>query len=651
MAIQQETQLIPRKVLFGNPDRTSPKLSPDGVSISFIAPDDGVLNVWVAPAGDLSAAKPVTRDRGRGIRVYYWAYTSRHVLYIQDKDGDENWRIYSVDLESGDTTDLTPLEGVHAMIQTVSDKIPSEIVVGLNDRDPKFHDLYRVNIMTGERRLIQKNEGFMAILTDDDYDVRFAFRMTADGGNEAMKPTEGGGWELFAKIDMEDTITTSPVGFDRSGRILFMIDSRGRDTSAIVAINLDSGEETELAKDPLADVSRVMVHPREKNIQAVAFTYEREKWQVLDESIASDLDRIREVADGEFEIVSRTQDDLHWLVAYQMDTGPIRYYRYEREDKRFDFLFTNRRDLEGLPLAKMHPVVIKSRDGLDLVSYYTLPIGTHADGNLPRPREPLPMVLEVHGGPWGRDSWGFNPIHQLMANRGYAVMSVNFRGSTGIGKAFINASNMEWGGKMHDDLIDAVKWAVKEGIADADRIAISGGSYGGYAALVGLTFTPEIFACGVDIVGPSNLITLLESIPPYWEPMVELWATRVGDGRTEEGRAHLNERSPLNRVDSIRRPLLIGQGANDPRVKKAESDQIVRAMQDRGIPVTYVLYPDEGHGFARPANRLSFMAIAEAFLAEHLGGRSEGVGSDFEGSSMSIQTGAELVIDSRAADR
>jgi len=299
----------------------------------------------------------------------------------------------------------------------------------------------------------------------------------------------------------------------------------------------------------------------------------------------------------------------------------------------------------------MHPVVIKSRDGLDLVSYYTLPIGTHADDGVPRPRKPLPMVLEVHGGPWGRDNWGFNPTHQLMANRGYAVMSVNFRGSTGMGKAFINASNMEWGGKMHDDLIDAVEWAVREGIADLDRVAISGGSYGGSATLVGLTFTPETFACGVDIVGPSNLLTLLESIPPYWEPLVELWSTRVGDGRTEEGRAHLNERSPLNRVDQIRRPLLIGQGANDPRVKQTESDQIVRAMQDRNIPVTYVLYPDEGHGFARPENRLSFMAIAEAFLAEHLGGRFEPVGSDFEGSSMSIQTGRELVSDGGAAAR
>lgn len=643
MAIQRETQLIPRKVLFGNPDKASPKFSPDGTRISYLAPDDGVLNVWVAPADDLSAAKPVTRDRGRGIRVYHWAYTSRHVLFIQDKDGDENWRVFSVDLESGDTTDLTPLEGVHAVIQTISDKIPGEIVIGLNDRDPKLHDLYRVDIATGERHLIQKNEGFMAFLTDDDYVVRFAFRMTADGGNEAMTPAEGGGWEHFAKIDMEDTMTTSPMGFDRSGRTLFMIDSRGRNTSALVAIDLDTGEKSELAKDPLADVSRVMVHPVEKNIQAVAFTYEREKWQVLDESIASDLDRLREVADGEIEVVSRTQDDTRWLVAYQMDTGPIRYYRYEREDKRVDFLFSNRRDLEGLPLARMHSVVIKSRDGLDLVSYYTLPIGTHAENSLPRPREPLPMVLEVHGGPWGRDNWGFNPIHQLMANRGYAVMSVNFRGSTGTGKTFINASNMEWGGKMHDDLIDAVQWAVKEGIADPDRVAISGGSYGGYAVLVGLTFTPEAFVCGVDIVGPSNLVTLLESIPPYWEPMVELWATRVGDGRTEEGRKHLNERSPLNRVDKIRRPLLIGQGANDPRVKQTESDQIVRAMQDRNIPVTYVLYPDEGHGFARPENRLSFMAITEAFLAEHLGGRVEEVGSDFEGSSMSIQTGAELV--------
>jgi dipeptidyl aminopeptidase/acylaminoacyl peptidase len=317
-----------------------------------------------------------------------------------------------------------------------------------------------------------------------------------------------------------------------------------------------------------------------------------------------------------------------------------------------DFLFTDRQALEGQPLVNMHSAVIRSRDGLEMVSYYSLPPGSDSDGD-GRPDEPLPAVLFVHGGPWARDMWGYHPYHQWLANRGYAVLSVNFRGSTGFGKAFVNAGDLEWGAAMHDDLLDGVAWAVEEGIADPGRVAISGGSYGGYATLVGLTFSPETFACGVDIVGPSNLITLVESIPPYWQPMIELFTNRMGDHRTDEGRALLQERSPLTYVDRIRRPLLIGQGANDPRVKQAESDQIVQAMQEKVIPVTYVLYPDEGHGFARPENNMSFSAVAEAFLAPILGGRSEPIGNDFEGSSITVPVGVEEVpgLDEALADQ
>jgi dipeptidyl aminopeptidase/acylaminoacyl peptidase len=320
----------------------------------------------------------------------------------------------------------------------------------------------------------------------------------------------------------------------------------------------------------------------------------------------------------------------------------VQYYRYDREDKAAEFLFTHRKALEGLTLAKMHPVIIESRDGLDLVSYYTLPVGSDSDGD-GRPDEPLPMVLYVHGGPISRDNWGYNPIHQWLANRGYVVMNVNFRSSRGFGKAFINAGNLEWGGKMHDDLIDAVEWAIQEGIANPDQVAIMGCSYGGYATLWGMTNTPDTFACGVDIVGPSNLITLFEAMPPYRQPAIEVLATRMGDARTEEGRALLAERSPLTYVDQIQRPLLIGQGANDPRVKQAESDQIVQAMQEKNISVTYLLYTDEGHGFVRPENKLSFNAVTEAFLSECLSGRYEPIGDDFEGSSITVPVGAEEV--------
>jgi dipeptidyl aminopeptidase/acylaminoacyl peptidase len=384
-----------------------------------------------------------------------------------------------------------------------------------------------------------------------------------------------------------------------------------------------------------------MLHPTEKYVQAVAFNYERLHWKVLDPSVAADFDILRRQEDGDMTVVSRTQDDGTWIVVYSLDDGPLRYYFYDRSQRMATFLFTDKENLKNKPLAKMHPVVIKARDGLDLVSYYTLPKGSDSgDG---RPDRSLPMVLYVHGGPWGRDYWGFDPIHQWLANRGYAVLSVNFRGSTGFGKNFINAGNMEWGRRMHDDLVDAVKWAVSSGIADPAKIAIMGGSYGGYATLAGLTLTPQLFACGVDIVGPSNLITLLETIPPYWKPAIEQFTTRVGDFRTEEGRALLRERSPLTYADRIVRPLLIGQGANDPRVKQNESDQIVKAMQEKGLPVTYVLYPDEGHGFARPENRLSFYAVAEAFLAEHLGGGFEPIGQDFRGASLCVPEGAREV--------
>jgi dipeptidyl aminopeptidase/acylaminoacyl peptidase len=634
--------LIPRQILFGNPDKTSVQLSPDGAKIAYLAPVAGVLNVWVAPVDDPDAARPVTRDADRGIRFYDWAYTNTHILFIQDKGGDENWRLYSVDLDTGDTKDLTPLEGVQARFQEISPQFPDEILVALNDRDPRLHDLYRINIGTGERRLVQENAGFAGFVTDRDYRVRLALRVLPGGGSEMLRVTEHGGWTLFARIPTEDTLTTSPVGFDKAGTILYMIDSRNRNTGALMALDPDTGRQTLVAEDPRADVSDVLIHPTEKRVQAAAFTYERKVWQILDESIARDWTTLRTIASGDVEVVSRTLDDRYWIVAYIMDDGPVRYYRYDRTGRQAQFLFTNRRQLEGLPLAKMHPTVITSRDGLNLVSYYTLPPGSDRDG---RPHEPLPTVLVVHGGPWARDTWGYNPWHQWLANRGYAVLSVNFRGSTGFGKAHINASTGEWGAKMHDDLIDAVHWAVQRGIADPQRVAIMGGSYGGYATLVGMTFTPETFACGIDIVGPSNLVTLLSSIPPYWQPQVDLWTTRVGDHRTAEGRAFLAERSPLTCAHRIQRPLLIGHGANDPRVKQTESDQIVRVMQEKGIPVTYVLYPDEGHGFARPENRLSFNAVAEAFLSDCLGGRYQPIGDDLEGSSITVPVGADRVRD------
>lgn len=634
----EDTPLISRDVLFGNPDRASPELSADGKMIAFLADVDGVLNVWVAPAHNPDAARPVTKDTHRGIRSYFWAYDNQHILYIQDKGGDENFHIYATDPKTLDTRDLTPISGVRATFVEVSPKFPGELLVGLNDRNPQYHDVYRVNIATGERELVAKNDEFAGYVTDDDFNIRFAQRSLPDGGMEILKAASKDEWTPFDKIAHEDATTTGVIGFDKTGGILYMTDSRGRDTGALMAVDLKSGEKKVVASNPRSDLAGIMSHPTEKTIEAVAFNYTKREWEVRDEAVKADLAYLKTVADGEVNVTDRTLDDKHWIVAYTMDNGPVRYYLYDRAAKKAKFLFTNRKALEGLPLTKMHPEVIKSRDGLNLVSYLSLPIWADAKGN-GRPDKPLPMILMVHGGPWGRDSWGYNPMDQLFTNRGYAVLSVNFRSSTGFGKKFVNAGDLEWAGKMHDDLIDAVDWAIAQKIADPKKVAIMGGSYGGYATLVGLTFTPDKFACGVDIVGPSNLITLINSIPPYWAPMIEFFAKRVGDHRTEEGRKLLTERSPLTYADKIKKPLLIGQGANDPRVKQAEADQIVSAMKSKNIPVTYVLFPDEGHGFARPANNKAFFAVAEAFLAKQLGGRFEPIGDDFNGSTITVPEG------------
>ena len=637
-------ELIPREILFGNPDKTRVLISSDGNWIGYMAPLDGVLNVWVAPLDNISSARPVTNDTGRGIHYFTVAYTNRHVIYTQDTDGDENWKVYCVDLITGERKNLTPLKGVNAQVLHVSYSFPQEILVGLNDRDPEHHDLYVINITTGERQLVLKNENFSYIGVDNDYNPRLAGKTTPEGGEELYYRQVNGTWEMFMNISLEDDMTTGPIRFNKLGDILYIYESRGRETAALVEINLTTGQKKIIAEDSRADIDGTLAHPIERTPQAASFTYERRHWKILDSSIAPDLEYLETVEDGEVSVYHRTLDDRKWIVAYLVDDGPVKYYLYDRDTKVAKFLFANQARLENLTLAKMHPVVIKSRDGLDLISYYSLPPWSDENGDA-IPDKPLPMVLVVHGGPWGRDNWGFDSEHQLLANRGYAVLSVNFRGSTGFGKSFVNAGDREWGGKMHNDLIDAVNWSIEKGIADPEKVAIMGASYGGYAALVGLTLTPQIFACGVDVCGISNLVTDLQSIPPYWLPEIEKDFKRIGDYRTEEGKEFLMSRSPISYVDKIKRPLLIAHGANDPRVKQNESEQIVRAMKERSIPVTYVLYPDEGHGFARPENRLSFYAVAEAFLAKYLGGRYEPIGDDFMKSNITVPIGAEEVPD------
>ncbi len=634
--------LIPRRVFFGEPERSAVRLSPDGAHVAFLAPVDGVLNVWVgeteAVACDPSAARPVTRDVSRGIRVYHWAYDATHLLYLQDDGGDENWHLHRVAYETGEDVDLTPLPGVQARIVLLSPRHPDRVLVGLNDRDPAWHDLHLLDLRTGERRLVLENPGFARFVCDDELRVVLGERVTDDGGMAWLAP-DGDGWRPFLRVGLEDGLTTEVRGVDADGATLFLADSRGRDTAALVALDAASGGTSVLAEDPRADVGDVVWHPLTRRPQAADLGAERSDWRVVDPEVEDAFAFLEGEVHGDLRVVSRTLDDALWVVEDGVSDGPTRFMLVDRAAGSSRTLFVDRPELEGLPLGTMRPVTIAARDGLPLVCYLTRPVaGAGAGGE-----GPDPMVLLVHGGPWGRDAWGYHPVHQWLANRGYAVLSVNFRGSSGFGKAFVNAGDRAWGAQMQDDLHDAVAWAVGEGVADPARVAIMGGSYGGYATLAGLTFTPEAFACGVDIVGPSNLLTMVETIPPYWQSLIEVDAKRVGDHRTEEGRAFLWSRSPLAHADRIRRPLLIGHGANDPRVARDESDQIVAAMGANDVPVTYVLFPDEGHGFVRPPNRLAFRAVTEAFLGAVLGGRVEPIGDDLSGSSITVPVGAALI--------
>lgn len=630
--ISDNNQIIPRKVLFGNPEKTRVSLTHDGKYILYIAPKDGVLNIWLAPSDDISNAEAITDDKDRGVRGYMIAYNDKNIIYSQDYKGDENFRLYSYNLETKETKLLTPEKGVRASIIGLSYKNPSEILIKSNERNPKYFDVYRLNLDTLEKTLILKNEKFTDFTIDNNLQIRYGAVPDKDGGTEYYE-LKNDNWELFTKVSMEDSANTYILGFDADDNILYMLDGRERNSSALKAIDLASNKAEILAEDSKADISLFTVHPTKQTPQAVSIDYDVVTYKILDKDIEDDIKYLQALDRGDLIINSRTLDDKTWIVAYNSDNAPVKYYKYDRANKKAEFLFTNRKELEQYKLAKMIPVIIKSRDGLDLVSYITFPNDVKLDKNN-IPDKKVPLILNVHGGPWVRDSWGYDPEHQWLANRGYAVLSINYRGSVGFGKNFVNAGNMEWGRKMHDDLIDGVNWAIKNNIVDSDKICIMGGSYGGYATLVGLTMTPEIFACGVDIVGPSNLLTLIKSVPPYWEPALNQFKKRIGPWDTEKDIEFLNDRSPLTFVDNIKKPLFIAQGANDPRVKQAESDQIVNSMKAKHIPVVYALYKDEGHGFAKPGNRISYYALAEQFLAKILKGRAEAIGDDLKNANL-----------------
>jgi dipeptidyl aminopeptidase/acylaminoacyl peptidase len=615
--------LIPRSVLFGNPERTAPRISPDGRLLAWIAPLDGVLNVWVAPLGDSeagvdwSAAQVLTADTDRGVRVFAWAHDGRHLLYLQDVGGDENWRLYDVDLESLERRDLTPFDKIHAIIIGTSKRLPTQVLVGINADNPELHDVYRLDLGTGNLVKEIENPGYAGWLADEDLVVRCAIAPLPDGSCDVLVRDADSGadadWRQLLTIPAEDVTSFDVVSFSADGRSLLTISAAGTDTARLARVDLATGDETLLASDPEADIAGVVLHPDTQQPQIVLVLKDRMEYLVLDPSVADDLAAIRALHPGDPSISGRDDADGTWLIAFNVDAGSVTYFRYDRATKSGRLLFEARPELSEYTLAAMEPFSFAARDGLVIHGYLTFPPG--AD------RSSLPAVVDVHGGPQVRDTWGYNPEAQWFANRGYLCVQVNYRGSTGYGKAFVTAGDREWGAKMHDDLIDAVGYVVGQGWVDPARVAIYGGSYGGYAALVGAAFTPDVFCCAVDIVGPSNLKTLLETIPPYWAPMIAQLYRRVGNPQTDE--EFLWSRSPLSRARDIRIPLLIAQGANDPRVKQAESEQIVAALKDAGIDYEYLLFPDEGHGFAKPENRIKFYTAAERFLARYLGGRFE----------------------------
>jgi len=622
-----DERLIPREVLFGNPQYASPMLSPDGKYLAYLAPAaDNVLNAFVRETwADADTARQVTHDTYRGIRNVQWAEDSVTLLYLQDQDGDENFHLYAIDATNPDSTahDLTPGANVKASTIITNKRFPNQLLVATNQRDASQFDMYRcTNYHDKEQACLElevQNPGDVVGWGSED--STFAIRK-AVVRNQADSSTT-----IRVRLD-DDTedwkdLVTFPYGEEGSLvefcndnlQTCYMLSTVGRDTKALLKVDLQTGETLEeISSNEACDCQAVMLDEDTKDLRAVTYNYARKERVFYDKELESDFQRLKELGpvNAEVSIASQTRDETLWIVVYSRSDGPSEYRLYDQVKKETTPLFVTKPDLLEYKLAPMEDVVITARDGLQFVGYLTRA----------KTDQPTPLILLVHGGPWARDFYGFNPSAQWFANRGYATLQVNYRGSTGYGKTHLHKGDGEWGvGSMQHDLSDAVQWAIDQGITNPENVCIYGGSYGGYACLAGLAFTPDLYKCGVDIVGPSNVKTLLDSIPAYWKPLRNGMLLKIG--QVDEDAAFNEKISPLFHVDNIKAPLLIGQGANDPRVKQAEADQIAFTMKKKGIPVEYVLYPDEGHGFARPDNRIDFNGRVELFLKEHLGGRAQ----------------------------
>ena len=620
--------LIDRNLFFGDPELSGAQLSPDGRWLSFVKPYAGARNLWVKGVDEpFAAARPVTADK-RPVPSYFWSRDGHYLLYVQDRNGDENFHVWAVDpagAPEGEAKvpaarDLTPVPGVRAQILSVPRDAPGQLLVGLNDRDPRFHDIWQVDIATGGRTLVRENkEEVGGWVFDNDGRLRLAWKERPGGGGDLLRVGLQG-LEPIASTTFEETLT--PLQFHPDGRRVYVSTNAGADVDLerLMLLDVESGtwEMVEQDPDSEVDLGNAVFHPLTDELLATSYEGDRQRvYPKNDEARRLWAGLRAALPEGELDITSVTDDLKHVLVAVHSDVDPGSVYQYDAASGKAALVYRSRPDLPSQDLAPMRPVTFAARDGMRIHAYLTLPKGLG--------EKDLPVVMYIHGGPWARDHWGYEPYAQFLANRGYAVMQVNYRASTGYGKKYLNAGNHEWGtGAMQNDVTDAVKWLIAQGIADPKRVGIFGGSYGGYATLAGVTYTPDLYACGVPYVGPSNLVTLIESFPEYWKPFLEgSFYRRVGNPSVESERQDLLARSPLLRCDEIKAPLLVVHGANDPRVKQRESDQIVVALRQKGKAVEYLVAPDEGHGFRAPGNRLALAAAMEKFLAKHLGGRCQ----------------------------
>lgn len=625
-------QLIDRDVIFGNPEIAAAQLSPDGKYIAFLKPWKDTRNVYVKAVDEpFSAARLLTTETKRPVAGYFWTRDSKYILYAKDNDGDENFNVYAVDpsakpiagADAPPSRDLTGLKGVRVELYEVPKSDPDVVYIGLNDRDKAWHDLYRLKISTGTKDLVRKNtERITGWVFDLKGQLRMATRSAENGDTEVLRVDADAFTKVYSCSVFE---SCNPLQFQPGDQRLYMETNKEADLTALELLDPQTGKTEMVESDPLGkvDFGGALFSEATDELVETWYIAARVKTYYKNKAFGDDVHWIEhKFPDHEILVVSRTKDEQLWLVTAVSDTEPGETMLFDRKAHLLTPQYKVREKLPRADLAQMKPVTYKSSDGLEIPAYLTLPKGV--------PAKNLPALMLPHGGPWGRDQWGFNPLAQFFANRGYAVLQPNFRGSTGYGRKFLDAGNLQWGRKMQDDVTWGVKYLIAQGIADPKRVGVIGGSYGGYATLAGVAFTPDLYAAAVDIVGPSNLITLLDSIPPYWESIRKMFYQRMGDPSTPEGKKQLMEESPLNSADKIKTPLLVAQGANDPRVNRREAEQIVIALRDRGFPVEYILAPDEGHGFARPVNNLALFMASERFFALHLGGRYQEGGTPEE---------------------